>query len=267
MRRLVGETHMPPLMFRYAVAHGVAALTLVFLVSASDSVSAATPQSETGVSASQYPACQGCCQECGKKCHASDLKACTVMVPARVVETRVKTDVISQQEEREEKYTAFQLVPKTRKYEKEEWYLKQEVKSRPVTKETCHLVKMPVERTKYAKTYHPELREIRSPCGDGSSRTCEVMVETKEPRVEVCEETQLAIGKTEREMFYCVKTPEKRSIPCAEEKYYELVPVTKTRRVSVCVPKLVRTPYEVVVRKEIPQTIMCCPNCAQKHCK
>lgn len=189
------------------------------------------------------------------------------MVPARVVETRVKVDVIKQAEDREEKYTVFQLVPRTRKFEKEKCYLKHDVKSQVITEEKCHLVKMPVERTVNVKTYYPELREVGDPCGECPPQMCEVMVEGTEQRTGMCEEMQVAIAKTEREIFYCVKTPEKQKIPCTEEKYYELVPVTKTRTVSVCVPKVVRSPYEVTVCKNIPKRILCCTKCAKKHCK
>ena len=213
------------------------------------------------------PACQHCCAECGTHCDPCDLQVCTVMVPARVVETRVKVDVVKEPENREEKYTVFQLVPKTRKYDKEKCYLKHEVKSKVITKEQCHLVKLPVERTVNVTTYHPECREIGDPCGECPPQVCEVMVPTTQQQTGVCEEIQVAMAKTECEIFYCVKTPEKLKIPCTEEKYFELVPVTKSRTVSVCVPKVVRSPYEVIVCKEIPQQILCCAKCAKKHCK
>jgi len=242
-------------------------LTLTLLLSVpSFDVSAVAAAGSGGLSepAATY---QDCCQDCGVRCQHCNLTLCTVTVPTYVVEKRVKVEVVKEQEEREESSTAFKLVPKTRTYETEQCYLKQEIKSKKITDEKCHLVKMPVERTSNVKTYHPELREVCDPCGTCPPRTCEVMVETTEPQVSVCEETQLAISKTEREISYCVLTPQKRKIPCAEETYYELVPVTKTRKVTVCVPKLVRTPYEVIVCKSIPKNVLCCPECAKKHCK
>lgn len=211
--------------------------------------------------------CQNCCQQCGAHCDPCDLCICTVMVPAQVVETRVKVDVIKNVKEREEKYTAFKLVPKTRKFEKEKCYLKHEVKSKVITEEQCHLVKLPLERTVNVKVYHPELREIPG-CGECCPpKVCEVMVESTEQRTGVCEEVQVAVAKVEREIDYCVKTPKTQKIPCTEEKYFELVPVTKTRKVQVCVPEVVRSPYEVIVCKNIPKQIMCCPKCAKSHKK
>jgi hypothetical protein len=35
--------------------------------------------------------------------------------------------------------------------------------------------------------------------------------------------------------------------------------------VDVCIPRIVRTPVDVMVCKEIPQTIVCCAECAKKH--
>jgi hypothetical protein len=240
---------------------------LVLLVSLSSGAFGASDDLAFEPAPPPEPVCHSACQQCGQQCDPCDLKLCTVMVSACVAETRVKVDVVKEQEEREEQYTAFKLVPKTRKYEKEECYLKREVKTKKVTDEDCHLVKMPVERTKNVKAYHPELREVCSADGACPPRTCEVMVETTVPEATVCEETQVVVSKTEREISYCVRTPKTRKVPCAEEKYYELVPVTKTRKVTVCVPKLVRTPYEVIVCKRIPKEIMCCPACADTPCK
>lgn len=252
---------------RNAAATSLAGQLLTLLLSVSTFALAAPNLAEAEVFSPANTSGQTCCQECGQNCGPRKLRMCTVMVPARVVETRVKVDVIKKQEQREETYTAFKLVPKTRKFEKEECYLKQEIKSKKITDEQCHLVDMPVERTKHVKTYHPELRELCDPRGQGPSQLCEVMVESTEPQTSVCTEKKLAISKTEREISYCVRTPQKRKIPCAEDKYYDLVPVTKTRQVTVCVPELVRTPYEVIVSKPIPKKILCCPQCAKKHSK
>jgi hypothetical protein len=62
-----------------------------------------------------------------------------------------------------------------------------------------------------------------------------------------------------------VKVPKKEKILCGEEKTCEIVPVEQTRMVTVCVPKLIKVPEVVYVRKMIPQTIYCCPSCAKHH--
>lgn len=187
------------------------------------------------------------------------------MVPACVAETRVKVEVVREPQEIEEKYTVFQLVPKTRKFEREKCYLKQEVVKQDIKEEKCHLVKTPVEQTLNVKTYHPEYREVLDPCGECPPQVCEVMVECIEPRINVCEETKVAFSTTEKPIHYCVLKPETYKVPCAEEKYFELQEKLQTRKVTVCVPRLVRTPYEVIVCKQIPQQILCCPKCAKKH--
>jgi hypothetical protein len=49
--------------------------------------------------------------------------------------------------------------------------------------------------------------------------------------------------------------------PCAEETVYELRPIEKVRKVSVCVPVKVAQPEEVTVCKLVPRTVICCPAC------
>jgi hypothetical protein len=44
-----------------------------------------------------------------------------------------------------------------------------------------------------------------------------------------------------------VKVPQGKTVPIGEEKYFELVPVERTRVVQVCVPELIQKPVEVTV--------------------
>lgn len=155
----------------------VLGLTAACLLSTTTWLYGGSDCTDPGCQAGSCPACQHCCAECGRQCDPCDLQVCTIRVPARVVETRVKVEVVKQPETREEKYTVFQLVPKTRKFEQQRCYLKHDVKSKVITQEKCHLVKLPVEQTINVKTYHPECREIPDPCGECPPQMCEVMVE------------------------------------------------------------------------------------------
>jgi hypothetical protein len=209
----------------------------------------------------------GACSQCGKACGHGQLVTCTVMVPCNVLETRVKTSVVKELKQQTEKYTVFQLKPVSRKIEKECWYLKDVIKTETVTDEQCHLVKVPVIQNYEVKCYHPECREVvpADGCGNCPPQVCEVMVETREPASRTCEEVKVAIAKTTKDIHYCAKEPTPRKVPCMTEETFDLVAVEKERTVDVCIPRIVRTPVDVMVCKEIPQTIVCCAECAKKH--
>ena len=78
-------------------------------------------------------------------------------------------------------------------------------------------------------------------------------------------EPQIVFEEVEKEIFFCVKEPKSRTEECAEETIYELQPVTKTRMVEVCVPRVVRKPVEVKVKKMLPKTIYCCESCKSRR--
>lgn len=65
---------------------------------------------------------------------------------------------------------------------------------------------------------------------------------------------------------YCVKVPKYREEVCKEITEYKLVPVVKTKKVTECVPQIVKKPIEVKVTKMVPKTIWCCEACC-KNCK
>jgi hypothetical protein len=178
----------------------------------------------------------------------------------------MKTCVIKEQIEREEKYTAFEKVPVTRKIYSEHCYLNDEVKTKTITQKECHLIECHVEKTGTGITYHPEMRDvcIKDCQGGSETRQCEVMVPAKQPCTQSWTELRVAMGTITKDIDYCVKVPKKEKVVCGEETLCEIRPVERTRMVTVCVPKLIKTPEEVLVRKMIPQTIYCCPKCA-KH--
>jgi hypothetical protein len=199
------------------------------------------------------------CNQCGGHCEHCKLVPCTIMVPAIVAETRMKTCIIKEHVEREEKYTAFQKVPVIRKTYKEHCHLEDDVVTKTITQKKCHLTECPV--------YHPEMRDITTTNCNGVCETnrCEVMVPTQQPATKTWCEVKVAIETITKDIDYCVKVPKKEKILCGEEKTCEIVPVEQTRMVTVCVPKLIKVPEVVYVRKMIPQTIYCCPSCAKHH--
>lgn len=209
----------------------------------------------------------GSCHQCGGPCEHCKLVPCQIMVPALVVERRMKTCIVKEQVEREEKYTAFETVPVTRKTYKEHCYLEHDVKTKTITQQQCHLVECNVEKTFTATTYHPEMRNVTTKNCDGSCQTqpCEVMIPTPEKCTKSWTELKVAMETITKDIDYCVMVPKKETVVCGEEKTCELKPVERTRKVIVCVPKVVKVPEEVLVRKMIPKTIYCCPSCAKHH--
>jgi hypothetical protein len=213
------------------------------------------------------------CQHCGAACESCQLVECTVYVPMTVMEKRVQNCVVNKTEQREETYTVFKRVPKTRKITKEVCYLQDDVRTQTITEKQCHRVMNPVVRMEHVNVYEPEVREmtvkrevctecgkvcIEEPC------TCTVMVKRPDVRIRQCQEPDVVFETTKRDISYCVKVPKKATIPCAEETVYELVPVEKKRTVSVCVPEIVPNVIEVPVKKMVPQKILCCESCRHK---
>jgi hypothetical protein len=217
------------------------------------------------------------CSDCGQPCREYDLTCCTVMVPAKVVETRMESRVVKAMEDREETYTVFVKKPVTRKYVKEYCYLANDVKTTTVVEKECHVVTVPVERTYSVKVPTREIREIPvckpgcAHCAEKGTKpetqTCEVIVEKTEMRQETCEEPRLVIEKKSHDITYCVMVPKKETQVCAEEVTYELVPVEQKRIVQVCVPRVEKYPVDHVVCKMVPQERECCKSCAAKHGK
>ncbi len=214
------------------------------------------------------------CDRCGSACQHGELVECTVYVPVTVVETRMKSRVVKNVEQREEKYTAFKRVPVTRSVTKEHCYMDDEVRTKKITEKKCHLVRNPVVRTIHVNRYVPEMREYsvtREICTDCGKicveEPCQCMVMRKQPDIvsENCEEVDVVFETREREISYCVKVPKKEEIPCYEETVYKLQPVEQTRMVEVCVPEVIKEPCEVMVRKMIPKKILCCRTCSKHH--
>ena len=213
------------------------------------------------------------CHHCGKNCQTHQLVEKTIMVPRRVVQLQGKNCVVTKEEEREEKYTVFVMKPATREFKKECWYLDDEVKEKLITKIEPKLVSVPVSRTNHVKI--PEtvcIEETRchqecTKCGPTCvCETCPVEKTYLHDSTELQEycETQLVIDKTKCTIFYCVKTPKSHKIPCAEEKYFQLVPEERTRKVTVCVPKIEKQNVEVEVTKMMPCKIWVCEACTKR---
>ena len=218
------------------------------------------------------------CQECRHACHGYELVECTIMEPAWVIENRTETFVIKSTEDREETYTVFKKVPVTREFHKEICYLEDEVKTKTITEEICHLVKVPVEQTCKVKVPYREMREImvpQKPCSclghnkcQGCNlvpQMCEVVVEHEEEHITTYCAVELAFETTKCDISYCVKVPKTRKELCCTESSFKFVPEERTRTVQVCVPKLEKRVVEVPVRKMMPRTIVCCSKCAHRH--
>ena len=215
-----------------------------------------------------------CCSSCGKQCESHTLVECTIMCPVKVIETRLKPCVTCVCEEREEKYLAFKVEPEERVIKKECCYLLDEVKSKEITEKDCQIVDINVAKVHNIKVPQYEMvevvrqKEICTECGPMCvEETCleERARMVDDICVEQACEKQLIMHETKKEIFYCVKTPKKQTLECTEETAYKLVPVQKTRKVMVDVPKIEYKPYEVVVTKNVPKKVICCQACANKH--
>lgn len=210
------------------------------------------------------------CHRCGKNCQPHRLVEKTVMVPKTVVELRGKNCIVTKEEEREEKYTVFVMKPDKRAYKKECWYLDDEVKEQKIKKIEPKLVSVPVHRTDHIKipeTVCTETTRCHEQCTKcGPVCVCETCPVEKTylhdgiSESDYCEK-QLVIDQTECTIFYCVKTPKSHKIPCAEEDFFNLVPEERTRKVTVCVPKVERTTVEVEVTKLVPCKVLVCETC------
>ena len=215
-----------------------------------------------------------CCERCGTSCETCQLVECTVMVPAIVIQKRLKPCVVQHTEMREETYTVFKRVPVKRTYTKEECYLDTEVRTKTIEEKKCHRVMNPAVGVFTVKALHKEIRmetvkkEVCTDCGDKvcveEQVPCEVYVEHEEVQSKNCCEPDIVIAKTKRDISYCVQVPKKKKKTC-EETTYKLVPVEKKRKVEVCIPKIVKKPYEVRVKKMIPKKILCCTRCRHGH--
>jgi hypothetical protein len=213
------------------------------------------------------------CHHCGKHCQTHQLVEKTVMVPKKVIEIRGKNCVVMKNVEREEKYTVFVMKPDKRAYKKPVCYLDDEVKEQVITKIEPKLVSVPVNRVNHLKVpgepvCSDELRCHEECTKCGPVCVCEVCPVEKTYLVDSVDaqlynETQLVIDKSQCNIAYCVKTPKSYTIPCAEEEYFHLVPVERTRKVTVCIPKIEKQNIEVEVTKMVPCKIFVCEACKQ----
>ena len=210
------------------------------------------------------------CDICRRGCQQHHLVAKTIRVPCTVVEIQMKSRVVCSAEEREETYTAFRRVPTTETYEKETCYLDPEVKTKKVTTKQCKLVPTTVNKTFAVNVPTSEMREVcgnRSCCADCCPEKpclkCVIRLH-REQRYGCFERDQLVFEETTKDIFYCVETPKKRKEFCFSETFDKLEPVQKTRKVVVCVPKIVKEPCEVEVTKMLPKVIYCCEACGQR---
>lgn len=216
---------------------------------------------------------QPCCENCGIACSSCDLCEHTVMVPMMVTETRMKPCVVKKQVEREETYTVFQREPVKRTYAKEKCYLKDEVRTKTITQEKCHRVSNVIVSEFPVQVPTTETRSSvveQERCVDGQrvvvEQPCEsqVTVLTEGRQSANCCKEDVVFETTKRDIDYCVRVPKTYKQVCAEETEYKLVPVMKTRKVTVCVPEIVDVPEEVTVCKMVPQVKQCCPKCCLK---
>lgn len=214
------------------------------------------------------------CHHCGTHCQPGRLVKKTITVPTVVTETRLKTCIVKTMQEREETYTVFKRVPVKKTYNKETCYLDDEVRTKTITKKNCKRVKLPVT-TDYAvnvpveefrpKTIH---KELCSDCGKACIEEpcmCKVTRMTRDVRSKQCERDDIVFETIKKEINYCVKVPKKHTEFCREETVYKLEPVEKTRKVTVCVPEIIKKPVEVKKVKMLKKTIYCCEKCHKKH--
>jgi hypothetical protein len=214
------------------------------------------------------------CQRCGKACQTHVLVEKTIMVPMTVIEKRLETRVVETCEEREEKYTCFNVVPETKPIKKECNYLADEIKTKKITETEERLVDIPVTTLSLVKVPQIELveqvvqKEVCTECGKMCvEETClceKARMVDSHCTTQKCE-PQLIFDKTTKDIFYCVKTPKKYTVDCGEETAMKLVPVEKTRKVNVMVPKIEKYVIEVEVTKMVPKKILCCEKCACGH--
>jgi hypothetical protein len=214
------------------------------------------------------------CHHCGKNCQTHQLVEKTIMVPKRVVEIRGQNCIVTKTVQREEKYTVFVLKPDKREYKKQVCYLDDEVKEQVITKIEPKLVSVPVSRvnnTKVPQTVCSDEVRCREQCTKcGPVCVCEVCPVEKTYLVDSIEqqqynETQLVIDKSQCNISYLVKTPKSYTIPCAEEEFYHLVPVERSRTVTVDLPVIEKKNIEVEVTKMVPCKILVCEACRTHH--
>jgi len=212
------------------------------------------------------------CAKCGKACQQHVLVERTVMVPTVVTEKRLKTCVVENCEEREEKYTCFFVKPETKPITKECCYLADEIKTKSVTTTVGKLVQNPLTRLKKVQIPQVELIEkticeaVCTECGPAcveKTCTCEKTTLVDDFVTEQDCAPQLVFEKTTKDIFYCVKTPKKLKLDCGEETVMKLEPVEKTRKVMVMVPKIEKQIYEVEVTRMVPKKILCCVECSR----
>ncbi len=230
-------------------------------------------------------ACDACdagatstCGHCGDDCCGSRMVKKVIWVPKMVTETRFKTVVIREMEEREETYTAFKRVPKEQKFTKEICYLEDKIETKTITEKKCQVVMNPGTRLTHVDVPVDEV-VMRAPkctcnrtcsCDDNSCSVClgepcpcTITRLKRDTRQEDICRPQLILSETKKDIFYCVKEPKKKTEVCAEEIVYELEPVTKTRKVKVCVPRIEKQPYEVCYKKMFQKTIYVCEKCGK----
>ncbi|QDV25548.1 hypothetical protein [Aureliella helgolandensis] len=213
------------------------------------------------------------CGQCGKACQQHMLVETTMMCPVKVIETRLKPCLVETCEEREETYTAFRRVPEKRTIKKELCYLLDEVKSKEIVEKSCQLVNVDVTRVNNVLVPQYEMgqtcvqKQVCTECGPVCVEECCLEEKARmipDVRVEQDCEKQLVFQETKKDFFYCVKTPKKHTIECAEETVYKLEPVEQTRKVKVNVPKIEYQPYEVEVVKMLPKKVVCCVHCSRR---
>ncbi len=213
------------------------------------------------------------CHHCGKKCTSYQLVEKTVMVPTVITEKRLRTHVVCNCEEKEEKYTCFVVKPETKPIKKDCCYLADEIKTKTISNTQGKIVNNELTRLKRIQVPQTEMvektiqREVCTECGPvcvEETCTCPKTTLVDDWTTEQGCAPQLIFETTTKDIFYCVKTPKKHTIDCGEETVMKLQPVEKTRKVMVNVPKIEKEVYEVEVTKMIPKKILCCVECS-KH--
>jgi hypothetical protein len=84
------------------------------------------------------------------------------------------------------------------------------------------------------------------------------------PRTRDCIRNDVVFEECKKTIDYCVKTPKFEKKTCGVETIYKLVPVEKTRTVTVCVPEIVKKPIDIKVQRKVAKTVCCCQECACK---
>lgn len=179
-----------------------------------------------------------------------------------VTELRTVSKVVRKEVEREEEYTAFKIVPKERIIKEDCWYLEDEVKQQEVEKKSCMVVELDVDSKR--NMLAPVTEYSCNMCGC-TPCTCKKTYLTPIVKNEKKKQGAVIFPSIKKLVDYCRKTPKKHTIEKAKQTVMTLEPVTQKRKVTVCVPEIVKETVEVQVWKDMEREYWVCEEyCEQR---